>query len=276
MTSSIYFFCTISLFFFVLTQSGDIVYAQDTRNMEQRISKLREDERNLELSRADLQDDIRKLESKSPEYVVYPYKEVGFAVIPKEQFERIVSVQILIGEWTLKDAQSKIKVIVQATKAFPPAARAKLNLIEKKLSETKKQLLALIDQRNRLNSGRNREQSNSSISTRQEIDLTGNWRVEGRGNNGMNWIATLSLTRKSAGNYSGYFDWKDSAGKYSGKENITGTLDSGFNTLTLSGGNVTGNVKAAVYTIKVNREGRALENGIWSGSDGGGKWSATR
>lgn len=257
---------------FLLLLSAHVIYAQGTRTREDRISILRADIRDLELARGELREDLRKVESRDESnrsrYIVIigvgGFMTFGYALVPREVAERQIGLRVLLGSYTMEKALEVSRRLNENTSAFPQAATETLSEIESELSKKKRELEAL--EASELLAG---------LEPRT-LDVSGEWKVEGRGNNGVNWSATLVLTGQKGGSYSGYFDWKATSGEYSGRERVTGTLNLTTKMLTLTGYGASGNIVSANYKVKVSPDGNALLNGEWTGSDGGGSWSATR
>lgn len=268
MKSTAYFLCTILLLtFFAMV---NITYAQDG-DRDGSISKLRPVERHLEQLRDQLKDEIKKVESNDGSgrstHVVMPagggFGAITYAVIPRAVFEARLGVNTWIGETTLNQAFEITRTVNNLTKAFPATAREELRRIEESLADVKRELLALLNKREGV-------ESESGLAA--NIDLSGAWNVTAKGNNGLSSTATLRLTKNADGSYSGSFDWRSAS--YSGVEKVTGRLDPATRILTLSGAVVGGNITSGNYRIKVAEGGRSMENGTWSGSDGGGRWIA--
>jgi hypothetical protein len=183
MKSNARLFCLLCLLPLALFLPAGESRAQGTGDLEARIAKLRQDERHLELERAEIQDLIQKAETKDesnrPKYVIGLFN--GFSGVfsiatPREEAERRIAVRVLIGELTIEQAVELNRVILKATRAFPQAARVILSKIEKELADTKKELLALLNQRDRLRTsaggGGQQPRDPGGLSV---PDITGTW-----------------------------------------------------------------------------------------------------
>lgn len=269
MRSAVYFLCTLVLI--PLFLSPDTTFAQAV-DRDARIAELRPVERDLERFRDLLKEDIRNVETKdengrSSHVVVQAYHGFGagtYLVVPRTFFESRFGLDIVLGKKTAKQGLDIMRGVTQVTAAFPAIAREELGRIESDLAAVKKELLALLNTKPGSQAGDNGSAVN--------IDLTGAWNVTARGNNGKSYTATLRLTKKPDGTYTGSFAWSGSG--YSGEEKVTGRLDAATRILTLTGAIAGGNLVPGNYTIEVAQNGRSLDNGIWTGSDGGGKWNA--
>jgi hypothetical protein len=266
MRSTVFFLCTLPLLTFFLSMENTCAQDRDAR-----VAKLREDERSLERARDQLKDEIKKVETndasgRSSHVVIranYGFGATTYAVVPRDVFDTRSAVQILTGVATLKQQLEMNRTVMGITKAFPNVAREELRLIEAALADVKNELLPLL-KTPRAQGGENDLATN--------IDLSGAWNVTAKGNNGLSYTATLRLTRGADGAYSGSFDWRSAT--HSGEEKITGRLDPATRTLTLNGVVASGNISSASYRIEVSEGGRSLDNGTWTGSDGGGRWNA--
>ncbi len=110
----------------------------------------------------------------------------------------------------------------------------------------------------------------------------GVWRVTGKDEEGLKWAGSMRLTsRKDAGvvsRYRGYFDWRSSDRKDSGREFFNAVFNRRNGGLKIVGYRVTrakGDIAAGRYSGRLTSRGRRIVRGSWGGVDViKGKWSA--
>lgn len=107
---------------------------------------------------------------------------------------------------------------------------------------------------------------------------TGVWRVTAKDEENKIWNGRLTLNRKAGGKYRGYFYWIDAEKATSGREYFNGRFDRSTGKLRLRGyavKNVKGELGTGNYRATVNRQGRNIYRGSWSGQNSiPGKWAA--
>lgn len=110
----------------------------------------------------------------------------------------------------------------------------------------------------------------------------GVWKVKATDEENTRWTATLRISKRGIGSrtirYRGYFDWLSDDKEISGREYFTGTFTRSSGKLRLKAyavKNVRGELGIGNYVASVNRKGRNINRGTWSGVDNvPGKWTA--
>lgn len=106
----------------------------------------------------------------------------------------------------------------------------------------------------------------------------GIWRVKATDEEKEVWRGRLTLARKSNGKYRGYFYWISSDKTTSGREYFNGSFDRKTGKLRLKAyavKNIKGELGIGNYLASVNKRGRNIPNGKWSGDESiPGIWSA--
>lgn len=110
----------------------------------------------------------------------------------------------------------------------------------------------------------------------------GVWSVNGKDAEGAGWRARLWITRRVTSanlvTVKGFFDWVSSDSKTSGREYVKGTFHRDSGRLNMQGYAVRsrrGEIMKTSYRAIVNRSGRLITRGRWSGKEVvKGNWTA--
>jgi len=106
----------------------------------------------------------------------------------------------------------------------------------------------------------------------------GIWRVKATDEEKEVWRGQMTLARKSNGRYRGYFYWISSDKSTSGREYFNGSFDRRTGKLRLRAyavKNIRGELGIGNYLASVNKLGRNIPYGKWSGGESiPGIWSA--
>ena len=110
----------------------------------------------------------------------------------------------------------------------------------------------------------------------------GVWNVVAKDDENTNWTARLKIAKRSIRNrivhYSGHFSWISDDKETSGREYFTGSFNRATGKLRLKAyavKNYHGELAIGNYIASVNRKGRNIYRGTWTGNDNvPGKWSA--
>lgn len=110
----------------------------------------------------------------------------------------------------------------------------------------------------------------------------GVWRVTGKDEEGLRWAGSMRLNSRrtvtGGVRYRGYFDWRSSDRKSSGREFFNAVFNRRNGSLRIAGYRVTrakGDIAAGRYLGHLTGRGRRVVRGTWGGVDViKGKWSA--
>lgn len=111
----------------------------------------------------------------------------------------------------------------------------------------------------------------------------GTWKVSATDEENTNWTADMRIEKRGVRNkltrYRGYFSWLSEDGETAGREYFNGTFDRKRGKLLLKAYRVKskkGELGLGNYRAFVNRKGRNISSGVWSGAETvPGTWSAT-
>ena len=111
----------------------------------------------------------------------------------------------------------------------------------------------------------------------------GIWTVTGSDEENTKWTGTMRIAKRDVRNklvrYRGYFTWKSDDGETTGREYFNGTFDRTSGRMRLKAYRAKsekGELGVGNYTAFVNRKGRNISRGVWSGANTvPGTWSAS-